>query len=29
VSEKFLKNFKIENTTAVKDALVIHMGKVH
>jgi dynein heavy chain len=29
VSEKFLKTFKIENTQAVKDALIVHMGKVH
>lgn len=29
VSEKFLKTFKIENTSAVKDALIVHMGKVH
>lgn len=29
MSEKFLKSFKIENTQTVKDALIIHMGKVH
>lgn len=29
VSEKFLKNFKIDNTKAVKEALIVHMGKVH
>ena len=29
VSEKFLKTFKIEHTSAVKDALIVHMGKVH
>lgn len=29
VSEKFLKDFKLDNTKAVKEALIIHMGKVH
>jgi len=29
VSDKFLKDFKIENTKTVKEALIIHMGKVH
>jgi len=29
VSEKFLKTFPIENTQNVKDALIVHMGKVH
>ena len=29
VSEKFLKEFKLDNTQAVKDALIVHMGKVH
>jgi len=29
VSDKFLKDFKIENTKAVKEALITHMGKVH
>lgn len=29
VSEKFLKSFPIENTQTVKDALIVHMGKVH
>merc|ERR1740117_2275401 len=29
VSDKFLKEFKMENTKAVKEALIVHMGKVH
>lgn len=29
VSEKFLKSFKIDNSSSVKDALIVHMGKVH
>jgi dynein heavy chain len=29
VSEQFLKSFKIENNDTVKNALIIHMGKVH
>lgn len=29
MSEKFLKSFPIENTQSVKDALIVHMGKVH
>jgi len=29
VSDKFLKSFKLDNTQAVKDQLIIHMGKVH
>lgn len=29
VSEKFLKEFKIDNKKDVKEALIIHMGKVH
>jgi dynein heavy chain len=29
VSEKFLSDFKIDNTKQVKSELIIHMGKVH
>jgi len=29
VSEKFLKTFKIDNNNTVKDALIVHMGRVH
>lgn len=29
VSEKFLKEFKIDNSKSVKEALIVHMGKVH
>lgn len=29
MSEKFLKSFKIDNSSSVKDALIVHMGKVH
>lgn len=29
VSEKFLKEFKIDNKKDVKEALIVHMGKVH
>ena len=29
VSEKFLKDFALDNTKAVKEQLIIHMGKVH
>ena len=29
VSDKFLNDFKIDNSNAVKSELIIHMGKVH
>jgi len=29
VSEKFLKEFTIDNSQSVKDALIVHMGRVH
>jgi len=29
VSEKFLTEFKIDNTKSVKQALIVHMGRVH
>jgi dynein heavy chain len=29
VSEKFLKEFKIDNKKDVKEALIVHMGRVH
>jgi dynein heavy chain len=29
VSSQFLESFKIDNTKSVKEALIVHMGRVH